>query len=121
MKGAFASPAARQVLRHELRDSVRGRWAPAYAVFFLVVTDALFRFAGGGDQVILSLVNVVVLLVPLVSLVLGSAYLYGSRDLVELLLAQPVRRGDLFARRSGCRFHPGRGGNGRMGIDHVSR
>ncbi|HLT46136.1 MAG TPA: ABC transporter permease subunit [Rubricoccaceae bacterium] len=92
-----APSAAVPVLRYALRDAVRGRWAPLYALFFGAVTDALFRFSGGGEQVLLSLLNVVLLLVPLVSLVFGVAYLYGARAFVELMLAQPIRRRALFA------------------------
>lgn len=91
----FTTPATR-LLRYELRDVVRSRWALGYAAFFVVVTDAFFRFSGGGEQVVLSHVNVVLMLVPLVSLVLGVAYLYNARAFTELMLAQPVRRRDLF-------------------------
>jgi Cu-processing system permease protein len=41
--------------------------------------------------------NVVLAVVPLVSLVFGTMYLYGSRNFIQLLLAQPVGRGSLFA------------------------
>lgn len=92
---APASPLAK-LLAYQLHDVVRSRWAPAYAVFFLVVTDALFRFGGGGEQVILSLLNVVLLLIPLVGLVYGTMYVYSARDWTEMMLAQPVRRRDLF-------------------------
>jgi Cu-processing system permease protein len=46
---------------------------------------------------VLSLMNVVLVFVPLVSVVFGTMYLYGARDFIELLLAQPVGRGSLFA------------------------
>ncbi len=87
---------ALRLLSYELRDVLRGRWAIAYAAFFLLVTDAFFRFSGGGEQVVLSLVNVVLILIPLVSLVFGISYLYNAREFTELMLAQPVRRRDLF-------------------------
>ena len=45
----------------------------------------------------LSLLNVVLVFVPLVSIVFGTMYLYGARDFIELLLAQPVGRSALFA------------------------
>ena len=41
---------------------------------------------------VLSLLNVVFVFVPLVSIVFGAMYLYGARDFIELLLAQPVGR-----------------------------
>jgi len=85
-----------RLLRAELRDVLRTRWLPGYALLFLVLTDLLFRFGGDGERVLLSLLNVVLLLVPLVSIVVGTMHLYQSREFIELLLAQPVGRRALF-------------------------
>ena len=68
-----------------------------YALLFLLLTMALFRFGGDTQRVVLSLMNVVLLLIPLVSLLFGTLYLYHQREFIELLLAQPVGRGSLFA------------------------
>jgi Cu-processing system permease protein len=87
---------ALKVLRYELRDLRRSRWIMGYALLLLLLTDALLRFGGGGPRAVLSLLNVVLVFVPLVSIVFGAMYLYGARDFVELLLAQPVRRSRLF-------------------------
>lgn len=97
MKTAVLASPAFRLLRYELKDVLRSRWALAYTGFFLLVTDAFFRFSGGGEQVVLSLINVVLILIPLVSLVFGVGYLYNAREFTELMLAQPVRRRDLFA------------------------
>lgn len=88
---------AAKVLRYELQDLRRSRWLLGYTLLLLVLTDALLRFGGGGPRAVLSLMNVVLVLVPLVSIVFGTMYLYGARDFIELLLAQPVGRGSLFA------------------------
>ena len=96
---SIAPPAVRvaaKVVRYELSNVARSRWLLAYTLFFLVVGDALVRF-GGGEKALLSLVNVVLLVVPLVGLVFGTTYLYDARDFTELLLAQPVGRAQLFA------------------------
>lgn len=85
-----------KIARYQLRDIVRSRWIVFYGVFFLVITDALFRFGGAGERVLLSLMNVVLIAVPLVAIVLGAMYVYASREFTELLLAQPVRRRSLF-------------------------
>ncbi len=90
------APATAKVFKYQLSNVLRSTWAIAYTLFFLVITDALFRFGGGGSQVVLSLLNVVLILIPLVSLVFGTIYLYSSREFVEMMLAQPVRRTDLF-------------------------
>jgi Cu-processing system permease protein len=85
-----------KVLRYEVRDVLRGRWLIAYALFFLAVTEALLRFGGTGEHALLSLMNVVLFVIPLMSLVFGTIYLYGAREFNELLLAQPVSRRQLF-------------------------
>jgi Cu-processing system permease protein len=89
--------AASTLMRAGIRDLSRNRWLGVYAASFFVVTEGLLWFGGSGPQVALSLLNVVLLLVPLVSLVFGTIHVYASREFVELLLAQPVSRTRLFA------------------------
>lgn len=85
------------VLRAGLRDLSRNRWIVAYTLGFLGVAEGLFWFGGTGPQVLLSLLNLVLLVLPLVALVFGTIHVYASREFVELLLAQPVPRRQLFA------------------------
>ena len=85
-----------KIARYQLQDVMRSRWILFYGVFFLLMTDALFRFGGSGERVLLSLLNVVLIAIPLVSVVLGAMYLYASREFTELLLSHPVRRRSLF-------------------------
>jgi Cu-processing system permease protein len=85
------------VLEAGLRDLARNRWIAAYAAGFMLIAGGLFWFGGTGPQVVLSMLNIVLLVVPLVALVFGAIHVYASREFVELLLAQPVPRGQLFA------------------------
>lgn len=85
-----------RLLGYQASNVARSRWLIAYALFFLVVTDALLRFGGGSTKALLSLMNVVLLVVPLVGAVFGTTYLYDAREFTELLLAQPVSRRTLF-------------------------
>jgi len=81
-----------KILRYQLEDVRRSRGVLVYAMVLFALTEALLRFGGGGPRAVLSLMSVVLLVVPLVSLLFGTTYLYGARDFIELLLAQPVRR-----------------------------
>jgi Cu-processing system permease protein len=87
---------ALKVLKFQLRDLVRSRWLLGYTLLLLLLTEALLRFGGGGPRAIISLLNVVLILVPLVGIVFGTMYLYGAREFIELLLAQPVGRPALY-------------------------
>jgi Cu-processing system permease protein len=86
-----------RIARFGMRDLARSRWLGAYAGFFACGAWALFRFSDTEQQALLSLVNVALFVVPLASVVFGSIYLYGSREFIELMLAQPVARKHLFA------------------------
>ncbi|HEX6537441.1 MAG TPA: ABC transporter permease subunit [Gemmatimonadaceae bacterium] len=89
--------ATTKVIKYEMSNVVRSRWVLAYALFFFLVTDALLRFGGDGTRALLSLVNIVLFIIPLVTIVFGTMYLYDAREFTELLLAQPVHRRQLFA------------------------
>lgn len=79
-----------------VRDLLRNRWLAAYGIGFFVIGEGLFWFGGTGPQVALSLLNVVLLVVPLVALAFGVIHTHASREFVELLLSQPVARDRLF-------------------------
>ena len=85
-----------KIARYQARDVLRSRWLTSYAIFFLAVTEGLLRFAGGDARTILSLASIMLYVVPLVTLVFATVYLYHAREFTELLLAQPVNRRSLF-------------------------
>lgn len=87
---------AMRLLASGVRDVSRRRWLIAYMLFYLVTTDLLVRFGGSGGRAVLSLANVVLGLVPLVSVVFGTMYLYHAREFIQMMLAQPVGRRALF-------------------------
>ena len=86
-----------QVAKPQVRNVVRSRWLACYFVFFLLATEGLLQFAGGDSRSLLSLASIVLFVVPLVTIVYGTIYLYNNREFIELLLAQPLKRRTLFA------------------------
>lgn len=84
------------VLRAGARDLARNRWLLAYGIGLAAIAELLFVFGGTGNQVVLSLLNATLLLVPLVALVFGTMHVYASREFIELLLAQPLPRPAVF-------------------------
>lgn len=85
------------VAMFQARNVIRSRWIIAYAAFFLLATEGLLRFSGNLAGTVLSLASIILYVVPLVTLVVGSVYLYSAREFIELLLSQPVNRHRLFA------------------------
>ena len=87
--------------RYELVLAVRSRWLQTFAVVFaglaLAVAGAGYILSGGHgvqdfSRTAVSLVQVVLLLVPLAALVFGGLALTPDRGAAELLYSQPVPR-----------------------------
>ncbi len=89
--------AAIKIIKYELSDIFRSKWVVLYAAFFFLITDALFRFGGSSARVMLSLMNLVLVIIPLMSVVFGVMYLYNNREFIELMLSQPIDRRSLFS------------------------
>lgn len=85
-----------RVLRAQLRNVARSPWVLTYTLLLALTTVLLLRFGGSGARALLSLVNLVLLLLPLMAVVFGTLYVYNARPFIELLLAQPVGRGALY-------------------------
>jgi Cu-processing system permease protein len=62
----------------------------------LLFTTALFVLGYDVSKVVISLTNVILLFCPLIATMLGVMYYYNSREFIELLLAQPIKRRDIF-------------------------
>ncbi len=84
------------IIKNEWKSLLRGKWVIGYGLIFLILTDSLLRFGGGGPETLLSLSNVMLLFVPLVGMIYGILYIYQSREFVELLLTQPIDRKVLY-------------------------
>lgn len=94
--------------RYELVLAVRSRWLQTFAVVFaglaLAVSSAGYILSGGHgvqdfSRTAVSLVQVVLLLVPLAALVFGGLALTPERGAAELLYSQPVPRGAILIGR----------------------
>ena len=113
MSSAKAPPAAggrwrrvRVVAREEYRRALETRWLFAFTALFALLVLGLSYFGlaqsrevgfQGFARVTLSLMNLVLLIVPLTGLVLGVTSISGGGDSLPLLLAQPVTRGEVLA------------------------
>jgi len=86
----------RKILRYEIHNTIRSKWVILYAVFFFAVGYSLFTFSGDVNKAYISLMNIIIFIIPLVSLIFGSIYLYNSREFIEMMLSQPIDRKSLF-------------------------
>jgi Cu-processing system permease protein len=85
-----------RIVKYVFYDLLRTRFILLYTALLLISTIVLFQFDSDPGKIILSLLNVVLMVVPLVSIVFTTIHFYNSYEFIELMLAQPVRRSTIF-------------------------
>lgn len=85
-----------KILKYSFFDLMRSRWTLIYAAFYMLFTVSLLWLSTDLSKVIISLMNVILVLVPLIATMFSVMYYYNSREFVELLLAQPIKRSNIF-------------------------
>lgn len=83
---------ALQVFRYGFLQNLRSRTLVVFGLFFLVTAWIMLELQDDPARAVASLLQLVVLLLPLVGFVYGAIYVYNARDFIELLLVQPVAR-----------------------------
>ncbi|MEZ5014974.1 MAG: ABC transporter permease subunit [Chitinophagales bacterium] len=78
------------------KDIIRNKTLIAYTVLLAAISFGLFSFDANPEKAVLGLLNILLLVVPLVSIIYSSIYYYNSLEFIELVLAQPVARKKLF-------------------------
>ena len=84
------------LLSYVLRDIARSKWVLFYFLFFFITTEGLLYFTAGEAKTIIGLMNIVLLLIPLASVMFGTLHIHNSREFIELMLSQPVRRSTIY-------------------------
>ncbi len=85
-----------KVLQYSFYDLIRSRWSYVYFLFYLVLGFALLFLNNSISKAVITLMNVIVVLTPMIGTIFGIMYYYSSREFTELLLAQPLRRRTIF-------------------------
>ena len=75
---------------------MRSRWSYVYFSFYLLLGVVLLFLNNDLSKAVITLMNVIIVLVPLIGTIFGVMYYYNSKEFTELLLAQPLDRSSIF-------------------------
>jgi Cu-processing system permease protein len=85
-----------KILKYSFYDLMRSRWSYVYFVFYLLLGVVLLFLNNNLSKAVITLMNVIIVLVPLIGTIFGVMYYYNSKEFTELLLAQPLKRSSIF-------------------------
>lgn len=67
-----------------------------YFLFYLMLGFVLLFLNNDVSKAVITLMNIIIVLVPLIGTIFGIMYFYNSKEFTELLLAQPIPRRSIF-------------------------
>jgi Cu-processing system permease protein len=85
-----------KILKYSFYDLMRSRWSYVYFIFYLLLGFVLLFLNNDVSKAVITLMNIIIVLTPLIGTIFGVMYYYNSKEFTELLLAQPINRSKIF-------------------------
>jgi len=73
-------------------DILKSKIVIAYTIILAILSWSSFTLEGNATKGILTILNVILFTVPLVSILFSTIYIYNSSEFIEMILSQPVKR-----------------------------
>jgi Cu-processing system permease protein len=82
----------KKILKYVIVDIVQNKIVLIYSCLLLLIALSVFNLENNSEKGLLSLLNIILILVPLISIVFSTIYIYNSSEFIELLVSQPIKR-----------------------------
>lgn len=81
-----------KIVKYVIIDILRNKIVIGYTLFLLAITMSIFNLEDQSTKGLLSLLNIILIVVPLVCILFSAIYVYNSSEFIELLVSQPIKR-----------------------------
>lgn len=81
-----------RIIKYVIIDILKNKIVVAYTFMLAVLSWSAFSLEDSSTKGMLTLLNIILLTVPLVSILFTTIYIYNSAEFIELLLSQPIAR-----------------------------
>ncbi|MEO6490279.1 MAG: ABC transporter permease [Ferruginibacter sp.] len=82
----------KKIIKYVILDIMRNRIMLVYTLFLFIISLSIFNLEDNSSKGLLSLLNIILIIVPLVSMMFTAIYVYNSAEFLELLVSQPLKR-----------------------------
>jgi len=82
----------KKIIKYIIADILRSKIIIGYAVLLLMISLTVFNLQPSSGKGLLSLISIVLIIVPLISIIFSTIYIYNSREFIELMVSQPIKR-----------------------------
>ncbi|MET3026478.1 ABC transporter permease subunit [Flavobacterium sp. UW10123] len=81
-----------RIIKIVLLDILKNKIIVSYALILALLSWGSFMLEDNTAKGLLTILNVILFTVPLVSILFSTIYIYNSSEFIELLLSQPIKR-----------------------------
>jgi Cu-processing system permease protein len=81
-----------RIIKIILLDILKNKIIVSYALILALLSWGSFMLENNTAKGLLTILNVILFTVPLVSILFSTIYIYNSSEFIELLLSQPIKR-----------------------------
>ncbi|MBS1639375.1 MAG: ABC transporter permease subunit [Bacteroidetes bacterium] len=81
-----------KIIKYVITDILRNKIVLAYMLCLLALSFSVLCLEDNITKGLLSLLNIILIIVPLISIIFSAIYIYNSAEFIELLLSQPLKR-----------------------------
>ena len=82
----------KRIIKIIFLDILKNKIVLAYTIILAILSWSSFGLEDNTAKGLLTVLNVILFTVPLVSILFATIYLYNSSEFIELLLSQPIKR-----------------------------
>jgi Cu-processing system permease protein len=86
----------KKIIKYVMLDILRSKIIIGYTLFLFAVSLSVFSLEDSSSKGLVSLLNIILIIVPLVAIIFSTIYVYNSNEFIELLVSQPVKRRTLW-------------------------
>ncbi|MBW7870025.1 MAG: ABC transporter permease subunit [Flavobacteriia bacterium] len=86
----------KKIIKYVVSDILRNKIIIAYTIFLLLISFGLFVIEDVPEKSLMSMLTMNLTLIPLISTMFSTIYIYNSGEFIELLAAQPIKRKTLW-------------------------
>jgi len=86
----------KKIIKYVMLDILRSTIIIGSTLFLLLVSLSVFNLEDNPGKGLASLLNILLIIVPLVSIIFSTIYIYNSAEFIELLVSQPLKRSTLW-------------------------
>lgn len=81
-----------RILKYVILDIIKNKIVIVYTLILALFSWSAFSLEDNTAKGLLTILNIILLIVPLVSILFSTIYIYNSSEFIELLVSQPIKR-----------------------------